>query len=82
MAKAKDKSEPRTKAEWQEAVDAAKAALCLDAARQFGFITGGPEIDQERCLELLDRGEALGVTPSKDVIEKFAPCFGQEHRIS
>lgn len=60
---------PRTPDEWQEAVDWAQALLALDAARQFGLVTGGPDVNAARCLELLDRGGRRGVTPRPDCIE-------------
>lgn len=58
--------DPATPEEWQEAVDAAWFMLCLDAARQYGLITGGPGINQARCEDLLRRGKALGYRPTDD----------------
>lgn len=63
--------DPNTAEQWQNAVDAANACLAIDAARQYGLITGGPMIDQERCQELLTRGAARGILPAKDSPERY-----------
>jgi hypothetical protein len=42
----------------------AETCLLLDSARQYGLVTGGPEVDVARCLELLDRGRQLGHVPT------------------
>ena len=57
--------DPQTPQEWQEAVDAARYGLLVDAAEQYGLVTG-PVFDIERCMELLRRGEELGYTPKSD----------------
>lgn len=54
--------EPVTPEQWQEAVDAASFALAVDAAMQYGLVTG-PAIDVDRCVDLLERGKALGYQP-------------------
>lgn len=64
--------DPRTREEWQAAVDAAHACLCLDSARQYGLVTGGPAVDAARCAEILGRGKAMGIVPSPDAIERLA----------
>lgn len=53
--------DPETPEEWQAAVDMAHFYLCLDAARRYGLISGGPEIDVDRCEDILERGQARGV---------------------
>jgi hypothetical protein len=63
---------PKTKVEWQEAVDAAYGMLCLDSARQYGLIKGGPLVNVERCQELLHRGMKVGVKPAENSIERLA----------
>ncbi len=40
--------DPSTPAEWQ---------------RAYGLVAGGPEIDVDRCDEILRRGAGLGFTP-------------------
>ena len=62
---------PKTKEEWQEAVDAANGALALESARMYGLVVGGPEINQARCIEILKRGKKIGILPAKDSIERF-----------
>lgn len=62
---------PTTKPQWQAAVDAAHGALALDAARQYGLVTGGPKVDADRCAEILRLGKARGITPEPDAIERF-----------
>lgn len=76
MAEGRD---PRTREEWQEAVDSADALLHLDAARKYGFVTGGPRINLERCAEIVERGQAMGVTPSPGNVERFVAAYQQEH---
>jgi hypothetical protein len=66
---------PSTPEEWQEAVDIAHTMLAVTAARQYGLITGGPEVDEERCLDLLEKGEKKGIRPSPDAIEKVLSAF-------
>lgn len=63
--------DPTTPAEWQEAVDAAEGALALESARLYGFVTGGPAVNTVRCEEILRAGAELGVTPSRDAIDRF-----------
>lgn len=55
--------DPETPAEWQAAVNAAKALLALDDARLYGLVTGGPKVDRDRCVHILDAGLALGWVP-------------------
>jgi hypothetical protein len=58
--------DPQTPAEWQAAVNGAAFLLSLDAARQYGLVTGGPVINMDRCVAMLDRGRRLGYTPAPD----------------
>lgn len=55
---------PVTPSEWQEAVDLSEFYLILDSAVKYGLITGGPVINQERCVALLKRGLIKGYTPA------------------
>lgn len=57
--------DPKTVAEWQEALDQAEMLLRLDACRLYGLITGGPKVNVDRCVELLKRGKAKGYLPSE-----------------
>lgn len=54
---------PRTHAEWQEAVDGAEIALKLHAANAYGLVSGGPTVNVDRCEDLLREGATRGVRP-------------------
>jgi hypothetical protein len=58
---------PKTTAEWQEAVDVAYVMLLVDSAKQFGLITG-PDVNISRCNMLIEQGAALGITPSPNAL--------------
>lgn len=62
--------EPRTPAEWRVAVVAAAVWLRVDTARQYGLITGGPDIDVDRCVDLLERGRARGIRPTEAAVDR------------
>jgi hypothetical protein len=62
--------DPITIAEWQEASDAAEACLLLESTRQYGLVQGGPRVNVDRCVELLDRAKRLGVRPSKRGVDR------------
>jgi hypothetical protein len=47
----------------QELVDGAAFLLLIDAARQYGLVTGGPEVDVERCDAALRVGRQRGLAP-------------------
>jgi hypothetical protein len=66
---------PRTPAEWQLVVDLAEACLLIDSARQYGLITGGPIVDVDRCVALLDRGRARGIVPVKAGVDQAIAAF-------
>jgi hypothetical protein len=70
---------PQSPEEWQDAVDGAHALLALDAARQYGLVTGGPVINQERCARMLRRGAARGITPRPDALERFLAEYQSQH---
>jgi hypothetical protein len=55
----------------QELVDGAQSLLNIDAARQYGLINGGPMINCERCIEILDAGLKRDIKPRKNAFEKF-----------
>lgn len=62
MTKGRD---PATLTEWQLAVNAARACLVLESARQYGLVTDGPSVDVTRCLDLLDRGKTQLIVPQE-----------------
>jgi hypothetical protein len=63
--------DPQTQAEWQEAVNLADLWLTFEAARNYGLIKGGPEIDVERCVAILCRGEDQGILPQPDQLDEL-----------
>ncbi len=65
--------DPQTPEEWQEAVDMAEFYLTLESARMYGLVVGGPDVNSERCLDILERGKAKGVKPSPEYIQR---CLG------
>jgi hypothetical protein len=72
MAKKKAKlKHPQTPAEWQEAVNQAHFWLLVDSARQYGLITGGPEVNLNRCEEILEKGKAQGIEPDPAGVEEI-----------
>jgi hypothetical protein len=56
-------NDPTTPAEWQEAADAAYFMLAVESARLYGLIEGGPEVNVERCDEILKEAAMRGITP-------------------
>ncbi len=62
---------PKSQKQWQEAVNAAHGALALDSARMYGLVTGGPEVNQKRCIEILEKGKKRGIMPEDDSIDRF-----------
>lgn len=63
--------QPKTRAEWQEAADAAEALITLDSARQYGLVTGGPGVNIDRCLAILRAARRKGIRPAKDCVERL-----------
>ena len=64
--------DPETPQEWQNAADAADALLKIDSARIYGLVTGGPEIDADRCRELVHRAKELhGIEPREDAVGRY-----------
>lgn len=55
--------DPRTPAEWQEAVDGAHMMLLIDSAVLYGLIETDMRINVPRCEEVLEAGAVLGYTP-------------------
>ncbi len=61
---------PKTKDEWQEAVDAAHVLLILDSARQYGLVSGGPKPNASRCEQILQEGKKRGIRPREDAVDR------------
>ncbi len=70
MGRRARQQDPQTRGEWQDAADAARVLLTIDAARQYGLIEGGPECDQERCVEILRLAKRRRITPREGCIER------------
>ncbi len=77
MSKATKPKMPITPEEWQLAVDLAEGAIAVTAARAYGIITGGPDIDCDRCEEILAEGAKRGYLPAPNAIEKFTTSLSQ-----
>lgn len=54
---------PVTDHQWQQAVDAAYLMQQIELARLFGLLPGWPEVDLEKCSEILADGRELGIRP-------------------
>jgi len=72
------RTNPKTREEWQAAVNAAAALRALTDCKLYGLIAGGPEIDVERCDQLLAKAEALGIRPNAPV-DTLAVDFVREY---
>ena len=69
---------PKTKAEWQAAADCAEFLLAADSCKQYGLITGGPAVNVDRCLEILEKAKAMGIVPAPDAIERYANAWQEQ----
>ena len=72
---------PKTKAEWQAAADLAAFLVAVDSCKQYGLITGGPAVNVDRCIEMIDKAKGKGIVPAPDAIERCANAWqkGQFH---
>ena len=68
---------PKTRAEWQEVVDAAAGARAIADCEMYGLIAGGPKINVARCDHILARGAKRGVRPSRPVVELAAEMIAE-----
>lgn len=66
--------------EWQIVVDMAEGALVLDSTRKYGLVTGGPKVNCDRCVEIIDAGRERGIVPSPDAVERFIACVQQHEQ--
>lgn len=64
MIDTKTPEDPKTPEEWQDAANGASYWLAVDAARKYGLLTGGPDVDVARCEEILARAALWGITPA------------------
>lgn len=64
--------DPDTTDEWQKAADLAYGASVLQAARNYGLVTGGPVVNQARCDFILSEARKRGIHPHPDAAKRFA----------
>lgn len=62
--------DPQTPEQWRMAAAMAQACIVLDAARQYGLVTGGPGVNLNRCLEVVARAKARDIVPSEAEIDQ------------
>lgn len=62
---------PQSGDEWQIAANLAEGALLFHSARCYGLVTGGPEINVERCKQFLAKAKDRGILPADDAHEWF-----------
>jgi hypothetical protein len=62
---------PVTTQQWQDAVDAAHALLTLEHAHIYGLILGGPTVNVERCVELIEDGQTRGIRPRIETVSRL-----------
>jgi hypothetical protein len=74
----KEVEDPQTKEQWQEAADLAEFYLHLDSAQRYGLVTGGPDINFDRCEEILREARQRGIRPAPDAVERIAITLGSK----
>jgi hypothetical protein len=70
--------EPTTPDDWRRAVTLAEVMLDIDAARQYGLITGGPEVNVARCVDVLRRGRQRGIVPRSPDVNAMTEALVRE----
>jgi hypothetical protein len=59
-------TEPQTLVEWHQAADAAAFSLAIDAARQFGLVSGGFTVNAARAEQLIEQALMVhGIRPGQ-----------------
>ena len=71
MADSSTHKDPQTPEQWQLAVDAAQGILATAFIQALGLIEGGPEYNVARCVDVIERGKDMGITPSDDAIREW-----------
>jgi hypothetical protein len=61
--------DPKTPAEWHEAVNLAELYNRLESARAYGFIRSNLSVDVDRVDTILARGRVLGIVPNEREVE-------------
>jgi hypothetical protein len=62
--------DPKTSAEWQEAVNAAYILRAIADCQMYGLIETDMKIDIARCDHILEEGSALGHFPEIGILDK------------
>jgi hypothetical protein len=70
--------QPETPEQWQEAVNLARLWELVHGAHLYGLVKGGPEIDPERCCEILERGREQGIVPDEAVVEGHIQALARD----
>lgn len=70
--------QPKTVAEWRKTVNLSEALLCIDSARQYGLITGGPRVNVDRAVELLAEGARRGHQPDRAAVGEMIRSIVRE----
>jgi len=70
---------PKTTDEWQEAVDIAHACLQIYSARLYGLIHGGPQVNADRCAQIIELGKARKIFPRDGSVERFITVWQAQH---
>lgn len=60
--------DPVTDQEWQQVVNNIEVLELIDSARSYGLIKGGPEINRERCDELMAKAREKGIFVNRDAV--------------
>ncbi len=66
---------PSTVDEWKDAVNLAEGAKLFYCAKAYGLITGGPEVNVERCAQILQQGAKKGIFPRSDAGDVFLKAW-------
>jgi hypothetical protein len=62
----------------RKAVLASKALLAMESLKQYGLIEGGPEINVERCEEVIAWGDERGLEFTQEEVNGAAVAFWRE----
>jgi hypothetical protein len=67
--------DPKTTEEWQETVDIAEACLLIHSAQLYGLVIGGPQVNADRCAQILELGKARKILPREAAAERFTAAW-------
>lgn len=55
--------------ELRQAALLARVSLLLASARAYGFVDGGPDVDVDRCEEVIEVAREAGMEPTDDEVD-------------